>query len=232
LNLDDNGLSNPYSVAEPTDSSTYKTAAAGIQRVNLTALFGVLVAAVLLDRVMHTYLTKRERAGLRLLEGPLWWVSPAADTAAWLRSLPLLEPENGVLYLEGVPDPHVRDFLERHPYPEPTRVGPLTLWPETDFYHLAATVDNLEALSQLLRAHSVARLSYHAALYKGARLLLEWYEAFCPPGWAGVAVEGGKVTELHESPMYVAIDVPEERVRSFATALSSALRLEEEQGAS
>ena len=187
----------------------------------------VLLALLLLRTASASYVPKRDRTGLRIQGPPVWSVSQVSDAATWLRSLPLLEPTGAVLYLEGVDDPAVMAFLEAHPFFNPTPVGPLTIWPRQNFYHLAATPEQLETLAQLLTSESVDRLALHVSLYRNQELLLEWYEAFCPSDEQGVFVADGKVTEVHESPMYLPAAVPEDRVRSFATALSAAFRLEQ-----
>ena len=187
----------------------------------------ILFVLFILRTVLGGYVPKRERTGLRIQGPPMWVVSQVSDAATWLRSLPMLESTGAVLYLEGVDDSAVREYLEAHPFPNPTPVGPLTIWPRLNFYHLAATPEQLEALAQVLRRESVKRLAIHASLYRSHDLLLEWYEAFCPPDEQGVFIAAGHVTEVHESPMYLPKEVSEDRVRSFATALSAAYRLEQ-----
>lgn len=170
---------------------------------------------------------KRKRPGLRLKEDKAWWIASVTDPALWLRSLVLLEPSDAVLYLEGVDDAEIVNFLEQYPYSEPTAIGPMSIWPRLTFHHIAATPDNLENLAKLVETGKVERLAYHAALYRDQKLLLEWFESFCPPEEQGIDIGKGRITEGVQSPMYASLEVPEERVRAFANALGTAFKLED-----
>ena len=89
----------------------------------------ILFVLSMLRNVVAGYVPKRDRTGLRIQGPPVWAVGQVSDAATWLRSLLLLEPTGAVLYLEGVHDVAVREFLEAHPFPDPTPVGPLTMAP-------------------------------------------------------------------------------------------------------
>ena len=89
---------------------------------------------------------------------------------------------------------------------------------------MAATPENLEERARLMESGEVERLAFHAVLYREHHVILEWYEAFCPPEEQGVFVAKGEITEVTESPMLAPGEVPEERVRAFATALGAAFR--------
>ena len=153
---------------------------------------------------------KRKRPGLRLKADKVWWIASVTDSAEWLRSLTLLEPSDAVLYLEGVDDADIVNFLERNPYPEPTAIGPMSIWPRLSFHHIAATPDNLENLAKLMETGKAERLAYHAALYRGQTLFLEWFESFCPPEDQGINIGKGGITEGVQSPMYASYEVPED----------------------
>ena len=189
-------------------------------------LLTLLAVALGLNFLYTRFIKQREPKGLRLFGLPHWWIAPVTDPAAWLRSLPLLEPDGAVLYLEGVHDHELRSYLESRAYPTPTRIGPMTIFPRQPFFHMAATPENLDGLARLMETGQFERLAYHAGLYRDQRLLLDWYECFCPDDERGIMVTKQGVEDVIEDPMIVAAEVPEERVRAFAMALRAAFRLE------
>ena len=160
--------------------------------------------------------------GLRFRGGYCWHLSPVTDAPLWLRSLPLLEPRDPVLYMEGEFDPAVEDFLEFRDYDSPTFVAPFR-WSQPS-YHLVATAHLLDELAQLVVTARVRRLASYAVLYREEVLLLEWPYPFRTPeelALRGPAELGGGPTE---SRMLVTDDVREEQVRAFARALGASVR--------
>jgi len=129
--------------------------------------------------------------------GPCWKLSPLDNLVPFLRALPTLFPEGCVLYLEDGRRPRdVREFLEARTAPDARRIAPGTLLPRPTVYRMPLTRENVDGLAALAEHHAFPELACHVHVYSGERVLLLWYDACADP-------------------IYVAREVPEERVRAF-----------------
>src|ERR1035437_1312955 len=96
---------------------------------------------------------REELKGICLGKDAAWEVSPAHDFPSLLRALPLLLPNDAVLYLEGGSPPRdIKAFLDAHCAPERTHLAMGTIWPRPQIFHLPATTENLTKLAVLRRS--------------------------------------------------------------------------------
>jgi hypothetical protein len=147
--------------------------------------------------------TPRERLkGISLDRSAAWEVSPASDLPAFLRALPQILPPDSILYLEGgTPPEELKAFLDAHCVPERCHVAMGTIWPKPQAFHLPATEQNLAQLAELAERFAAPQAAVHLHAYAGGKVVLEWYDAF----W--------------KDPLYLSSAIPEQKVRSFCSAL-------------
>ena len=148
--------------------------------------------------------SREELKGIALGQDAAWEVSPARDFPALLRALPLLLPNDAVLYLEGgSPPPDITAFFGAHCVPERSHVAMGTIWPRPQMFHLPATSENLSELASLAEKCAAMQIAVHLHVYAQGSVLLEWYDAF----W--------------KDPLYLSEAITEDRVRAFSSALGS-----------
>lgn len=151
--------------------------------------------------------SRAEVRGIVLGQDAAWEVSPARDFPSLLRALPLLLPNNAVLYLEGGSPPQdIKAFLDTRCVPERSHVAMGTIWPRPRTFHLPATTENLAELASLAEKCQAMQIAVHLHVYAQARVLLEWYDAF----W--------------KDPLYLSEAITEDRVRAFSSALGSSYK--------
>jgi len=146
---------------------------------------------------------RKELKGLNLGKDAYWEVSAATDLPSLLRALPRFVPEEAILYLEGgSPPKNLRVFLDAHSVPEITHLAMGTMWPRPLVFHLPATLENLNELTEFAEKCNEMEVAVHLHVYKPNKVLLEWYDAFT------------------QDPVFLSRDVPEENVRIFCSELS------------
>lgn len=147
------------------------------------------------------YATKEEAAGATLDDGERWVIPATRDAARVLRSLPILFPADAFVYFEGTTDGAFSEWLATHSVPPPLKVAYGTIWPKPDFYHVPLRSELLEEAANVVERRRIEHPSIHLHVHDGARVLLEWHDAFS------------------DDPMYVAGGVPREPVEEFARVL-------------
>jgi hypothetical protein len=151
--------------------------------------------------------SRGELKGIALGRDATWEVSPARDFPSLLRALPLLVPNDAVLYLEGASPPQdIKVFLDAHCVPERAHVAMGTIWPKPQTFHLPASTENLTGLAALAEKCAAMQIAVHLHVYSQSGVLLEWYDAF----W--------------KDPFYLSGAIPEDRVRTFSSALGLAYK--------
>jgi hypothetical protein len=146
--------------------------------------------------------SREELKGIVLGQDAAWEVSTARDFPSLLRALPLLLPNDAILYLEGgSPPQEIKAFLDTRCVPERLHLAMGTIWPRPETFHLPATTENLTELASLAEKCSAMQVAVHLHVYAQDRVLLEWYDAF----W--------------KDPFYLSGAVAEDRVRAFSSAL-------------
>ena len=78
-----------------------------------------------------------------------------------------------------------------------------TIWPRPECFHMQITRDNLEGLAEIAERHATPEVAVHLHVYKGSKVLLEWYDAF------------------FDDPFYVSKDISEEKLREFCNTLGT-----------
>jgi len=130
-----------------------------------------------------------------------WKLEPVASAVRFLGALAALELEQATLYLEGTTDRQVEEFLTSRSVEPGIPIERATIWPKTDLHHLAVSTKNLEDLSRLLGLPEIDHLAHHVHIYTAIGVVVQWHDAF------------------GRTPIYVAGDVEEDKIRQFATSL-------------
>ena len=156
----------------------------------------------LLSRLIG-YVPTEERRGIRLDEADPWRVGGTRVERAFLRALPALMPADSVLYLEGVPEAHVAQYLAEVSIPAAAKVAMGTIWPRPNVFHLSLTAEVIEALTAFLEVHPAGYFCTHCHVYSDGRMLLQWHDAF------------------GSDPMYISRVLEGDHVRDFAAKLGS-----------
>ena len=147
------------------------------------------------------YATRAEAAGARLGDRQPWIVPPTRDGAAFLRALLTLMPDGGFVYFEDFTENVFASWAEAHAITAPLKVASGTIWPKPDWFHVPLTPSLMEEAAALIDRHRIVLPSIHVHAHDGAKIILEWHDAFI------------------NEPMLVASDIPRERVEAFAGKL-------------
>lgn len=146
---------------------------------------------------------RNKQRGLSLGRDAFWEVAAVADLPLLFRALPLLLPEETVLYLEGgAPPKEIKAFLDAHGVPEVSRLAIGTIRPRPQVFHLPATSENLARFAEISERCHAMQVAIHLHAYRQDKVLLEWYDAF------------GK------DPFYLSNAIPEKNVKLFCSTLS------------
>ena len=154
----------------------------------------------LLSRLLR-YATKEEAAGARMSGSKAWVVPPTRNCAAMVRALPILFPDGGLVYFEGTTESRFAAWAEAQAVSPPLKIAYGTLWPRPDYFHIPLTAALLDEAAALIDRHGIRQPAIHVHVHDGAKVLLEWHDAF------------------EDHPMYVSTTLPRERVEAFAAAM-------------
>jgi len=140
--------------------------------------------------------SRHKAKGISLGEKTRWVIKGLSDYEPFFRNLEQLLPTSGAtLYLEGVPTPDVRKFLEGHSVAPGQEVLRGTIWPKPSIFHLPASAEVLRGLADLASHHAYPEIADHCHVYTKDGLILQWYDA-CDPGCplgAGPTITEAKV---------------------------------------
>jgi len=132
---------------------------------------------------------------------PVWEVASPRNFSSFVRALADLLPPGCIAYLEGgFPRNKLQAFLDDNAVPEVSHVHMGTICPRPQVHHIPATVMNLHRLADAAEGAIESEILWHFHVYQSGRVLLQWYDAF-------------------DLPMYISMDISEERVRAFCTKL-------------
>jgi hypothetical protein len=125
----------------------------------------------------------------------------------FLESLESLLPDESILYLEGgYLSKKDETLLNRMSVPEQAHIAVGTIWPRPKIFHVPATAENLGELAQLAQHRALPEIAIHIHVYKDDEVLLQWHDAF-------------------DSPIYLAREIPDEKVKEFCQGLNVEYRL-------
>ncbi|MCC6486542.1 MAG: hypothetical protein IT364_03515 [Candidatus Hydrogenedentes bacterium] len=147
------------------------------------------------------YATKEEAAGARMSGPKAWVVPPTRNCESMLRALPILFPDGGFVYFEGTTESRFAAWAEAHAVVPPLKIAYGTLWPRPDFFHIPLEANLMEEAAVLIKQHGIRQPTIHVHVHDGAKVLLEWHDAF------------------EDDPMYVSTALSRERVEAFASAM-------------
>jgi len=155
-----------------------------------------------LSRILG-YVSAEERRGISL-KPPFWKAGPVRDLTIFLRALIHFVPSGSILYLEGgTPTKEILAFLENHTAEKTQKLALGTIWPIPKIFHVPITQENLESLAKLTEKRATPEAAIHLHVYKGDKILLEWYDAF------------------FDYPFYITKEIPEEKVKDFCDKLNT-----------
>ena len=118
-----------------------------------------------------------------------------------LRALPALLPGGGFVYFEGTTEASFAAWLQANAVSAPLKIAYGTIWPRPDDFHVPLHPVLLEEAAVLIDQQGIALPSIHVHAHDGTKVLLEWHDAFV------------------NDPMYVASQIPRERVDAFASLM-------------
>jgi len=147
-----------------------------------------------------------EMAGAQL-EGPIWEVAyEGVDHAAFIRHLPTLVQDGGVLVLEGgSPGEGLQAFLNDHALPAEVAVARGTIRPRAGVVHLPISERIMSALAGHAEHAAYPELCIHLHAYAAGRLVMQWYDAFSAPCW-------------------LSQEIPEVQVRAFCSEVQTSFK--------
>jgi hypothetical protein len=138
-----------------------------------------------------------ERKGINLTD-PFWEITPIENIESFLLALPLLVPDNSILYLEGVGlRDNLRSFLEEINIVNDIKVEMGTIWPKPKCYQILITEKSMKELSEIAKKYVPCEVASHVHVYKDNNILLQWFDAFI------------------DEPIFLSKDIAEENVKEF-----------------
>lgn len=150
------------------------------------------------------YAAIEERKGISLGDVPAWEISPPGDPEKFVRALHVLFPMTATIYLEGTSNSRdIIAFFSSRQVAKSIKVALGTILPKPSYYHMPATLENLDGLAKLFANHATPEICIHFHIYDGSRILLEWHDSF------------------GRDPMYVSRSIAEDKVKSFCAAIGS-----------
>ena len=133
---------------------------------------------------------------------PHWELSGAQEFPTLFKELENFLPPDSVLYFEdGSPSGELLKFLESSSIPEQLHVAYGTAWPRPKIFHIPATKENLEKLTDLTEHCATPELAIHFHVYCNGEVLIEWHDAF-------------------DNPMYVSQYFSKDQIKSLCISLS------------
>lgn len=148
-----------------------------------------------------------ERKGIELGKNPCWQISyenqKFDNLAEFFSAVNSLVPEGSILYFEGTSDTKIKEFLESKKVENPMKVAMGTIWPRPAIYHISFTSDNMNTLVETAKNIYVLAITEHFHIYKGNKIIVEWYDAFTP-----------------NSEICVNEEIPEEKIKNFCDKFS------------
>ena len=113
----------------------------------------------------------------REIEEPTWWIiSPPKDFSEFLRTLPLLVPNDSILCLEGVIDSDIEAFLEQRPAKYENEINQGFLKLHSKIYYMPVTEVNLEQFAELSERYAEPEIYDALRVYKQDKVILSWYD--------------------------------------------------------
>lgn len=149
------------------------------------------------------YKSWAELGGATMEEGERWVIRPARETAAFMRSLPILFPTGAFAYFEGTTQKHFAEWLAAHSISSPLKIAQGTIWPKPDTYHLPLSTELMEEAAALVDDGRIECPAIHFHVHDGRAVLLEWHDAF------------------GNDPIYVGVSVPRDRIEEFARVINA-----------
>jgi len=157
----------------------------------------------IINKIFHP-LSDEEMAGITLDMSACWEVAKGRkDCQICFRELPKLFPPGSTLCIEGtsIAD-DVKSYLDSHRVEQITKVHLGTIWPRPSVYHVPCDEQTLSGLMKLANNHAEPELADHLYVYKNQEVLFTWNDAF-------------------SDPIYISKKVPEDKVKTFCTAVKS-----------
>ncbi|HAX61013.1 MAG TPA: hypothetical protein DCX95_00410 [Elusimicrobia bacterium] len=154
-----------------------------------------------LYKILHI-VPPEDRAGITLTN-PYWEVEPIKIFTEFLSALPIIIPNGSILYLEGgYPDKKLKEFFNKTQIANPVKIAIGTIWPVSgiDYYHIPLTDENIKELLELSKNHAEPEIAVHLLVYKGNKILIDWYDVF-------------------DDPFYLSEDIIEDKLKEFCNKL-------------
>jgi hypothetical protein len=121
------------------------------------------------------------------IDTPLEWVIEGVkNPIAFFEHLPVLLPNDSVLYLEGTQiTPEVETFYAAHRALDRVEVRRDTIFPEPKIYHVAFSADVSAALREIAENNRTEEMFDHIKGYRSETLLFSFHDAF--DGWLRIS---------------------------------------------
>ena len=137
------------------------------------------------------------------LDDYYWEVNPPKSIQGFFSKLPLVFPDDTILYFEGVYEEEVMRYLKSHLAEQICTVARGTIIPRLNLFHVPMAV-NLKELDDLIQRIKWAYVVTHFHAYRKTKMLLYWHDA----------------CEL-QMPFYLPREIPEEKLNNFCKALNT-----------
>ncbi len=148
------------------------------------------------------------------IDTPFEWVIEDLKTPVpFFEHLPMLLPENSVLYVEGTQiAPEVDAFYAAHRATNTIKVRRDTIYPEPEIHHVLFSADVSAALRKMAENHRAEEMFDHLKAYQGETMLFSFHDAF-------------------ENWLLLSDHLPSEKIAKFCEALGVSSRREKVQKA-
>ncbi len=149
-----------------------------------------------------------DRAGAELTVPLFWEITAPKDGAEFVRALPEIVPEDGVIYLEdGSPDEQIREFMRERSIEPHLKIALGTIWPRPKVFHVPATHENITDLAAVFECHVALEVCIHLHAYHNQAVILQWHDAF------------------FDDPILISPSVPEIAVKRFCERCGCSYKL-------
>jgi hypothetical protein len=116
--------------------------------------------------------TSADLQGLSIAYTDAVEVPAPRDLARLIRACGLM-PSGSILYLEGgTHPPDLRQFLDAHQVPQPTKLAPHTIWPRPRVDHVPIAAGTIEYLAGVAEKVAGPELCIHLCVHDNTRVLV------------------------------------------------------------
>jgi hypothetical protein len=126
-----------------------------------------------------------------------WEIKEIRDSSAFFRELPMLLPNDAILYFEGISvAKDVKLYLQLNSISPNFELPKGTIWPRSAIFHVPINAAFMEGLARMAENHAEPEICDHLQAYTGEKIVLAWFDAFHDPLWLTMDIPEIKVQEF------------------------------------